>query len=108
MSTSMYGNMFSEAFVRVKYADSMLYLANTVQRRGLLFHSELNLPVYQALQDLSSAVSTYGHDLTAQRLVQRNGTVRTLTTGSAIVRAQTAWSNNVNYPGKREVLNWSG
>ncbi|KAI5257374.1 hypothetical protein E4T42_01084 [Aureobasidium subglaciale] len=97
---------FNDAYFN--YADAMLYLANTVQRRGLLFHSELNLPVYQALQGLSSAVSAYGHDLTAQRLVQRNSTVRTLTTGSAIVRAQTAWSNNVNYPGKREIMNWSG
>jgi hypothetical protein len=35
----------------------MLYLADTVQRRGRLFHSELNLPVYQSLQNLSSAVS---------------------------------------------------
>ncbi|KEQ99676.1 hypothetical protein AUEXF2481DRAFT_190441 [Aureobasidium subglaciale EXF-2481] len=97
---------FNDAYFN--YADAMLYLANTVQRRGLLFHSELNLPVYQALQGLSSAVSAYGHDLTAQRLVQRNSTVRTLTIGSAIVRAQTAWSNNVNYPGKREIMNWSG
>jgi hypothetical protein len=35
----------------------MLYLADTVQRRGRLFHSELNLPIYQSLQNLSSAVS---------------------------------------------------
>jgi hypothetical protein len=35
----------------------MLYLADTVQRRGRLFHSELNLPVYQSLQNLSFAVS---------------------------------------------------
>jgi hypothetical protein len=35
----------------------MLYLADTAQRRGRLFHSELNQPVYGALQNLSSAVS---------------------------------------------------
>lgn len=35
----------------------MLYLADTVQRRGRLFHSEMNSPVYGALQNLSSAVS---------------------------------------------------
>ncbi|KAI4814764.1 hypothetical protein E4T44_10700 [Aureobasidium sp. EXF-8845] len=90
------------------YANSMLYLADTVQRRGRLFHSELNLPVYQSLQNLSSAVSTYGHDLASKSLVQRNSTIRTLTTGSAIVRAQSAWANNQNYPGKRETLSWSG
>ncbi|KAK6006782.1 hypothetical protein QM012_005790 [Aureobasidium pullulans] len=88
------------------YVDSMLYLADTVQRRGRLFHSELNLPVYQALQNLSSAVSTYGHDLTSNHLIQRNSTIRTLTTGSAIVNAQTAWANNQNYPGKREASSW--
>ncbi|CAC9885027.1 unnamed protein product, partial [Aureobasidium pullulans] len=76
------------------YVDSVLYLADTVQRRGRLFHSELNQPVYQALQSLSSAVS-------------RNSTIRTLTTGSAIVRAQSAWANNQNYPGKREALEWT-
>ncbi|KAG9971785.1 hypothetical protein KCU98_g13661, partial [Aureobasidium melanogenum] len=90
------------------FVDSMLYLADTVQRRGRLFHSELNLPVYQALQNLSSAVSTYGHDLTSHSLIQRNSTIRTLTTGSAIVNAQSAWANNQNYPGKRETLSWSG
>ncbi|KAH0123896.1 hypothetical protein KCU67_g17789, partial [Aureobasidium melanogenum] len=83
------------------FVDSMLYLADTVQRRGRLFHSELNLPVYQALQNLSSAVSTYGHDLTSHSLIQRNSTIRTLTTGSAIVNAQSAWANNQNLPGKR-------
>ncbi|CAD0042845.1 unnamed protein product [Aureobasidium pullulans] len=76
------------------YVDSVLYLADTVQRRGRLFHSELNQPVHQALQSLSSAVS-------------RNSTIRTLTTGSAIVRAQSAWANNQNYPGKREALEWT-
>ncbi|KAG9667707.1 hypothetical protein KCU99_g2639, partial [Aureobasidium melanogenum] len=90
------------------FVDSMLYLADTVQRRGRLFHSELNLPVYQALQNLSSAVSTYGHDLTSHSLIQRNSTIRTLTTGSAIVNAQSAWANNQNYPGKRETSSWSG
>lgn len=35
----------------------MLYLADTAQRRGRLFHSEMNQPVYGALQNLSSAVS---------------------------------------------------
>ncbi|KAH0347349.1 hypothetical protein KCU83_g6754, partial [Aureobasidium melanogenum] len=90
------------------FVDSMLYLADTVQRRGRLFHSELNLPVYQALQNLSSAVSTYGHDLTSHSLIQRNSTIRTLTTGSAIVNAQSAWANNQNYPGKREISSWSG
>lgn len=35
----------------------MLYLADTVQRRGRLFHSEMNSPVYGALQILSSIVS---------------------------------------------------
>ncbi|KAG9680389.1 hypothetical protein KCU95_g15510, partial [Aureobasidium melanogenum] len=90
------------------FVDSMLYLADTVQRRGRLFHSELNLPVYQALQNLSSAVSTYGHDLTSHSLIQRNSTIRTMTTGSAIVNAQSAWANNQNYPGKRETSSWSG
>ncbi|KAH0292532.1 hypothetical protein M436DRAFT_49002 [Aureobasidium namibiae CBS 147.97] len=90
------------------YVNSMLYLADTVQRRGRLFHSELNLPVYQSLQNLSSAVSTYGHDLASENLIQRNSTIRTLTTSSAIVRAQSSWANNQNYPGKRETLSWSG
>ncbi|KAG9942784.1 hypothetical protein KCU85_g9096, partial [Aureobasidium melanogenum] len=90
------------------FVDSMLYLADTVQRRGRLFHSELNLPVYQALQNLSSAVSTYGHDLTSHSLIQRNSTIRTLTTSSAIVNAQSAWANNQNYPGKRETSSWLG
>ncbi|CAD0018745.1 unnamed protein product [Aureobasidium pullulans] len=89
------------------YVDSVLYLADTVQRRGRLFHSELNQPVYQALQSLSSAVSMYGHDLASQNIIQRNSTIRTLTTGSAIVRAQSAWANNQNYPGKREALEWT-
>lgn len=39
----------------------MLYLADTVQRRGRLFHSEMNFPVYGALQHLSSAVSVSRH-----------------------------------------------
>ena len=105
----------------------MLYLADTAQRRGRLFHSEMNFPVYGALQNLSSAVSvsswfktssrsgtdgcleqTYGRDLASKNLIQRNSTIRTLTTGSAIVRAQSAWANNQNYPGKRETLSWSG
>ncbi|KAL2033723.1 hypothetical protein VTO58DRAFT_104437 [Aureobasidium pullulans] len=96
---------FNEAYFN--YVDSVLYLADTVQRRGRLFHSELNQPVYQALQSLSSAVSMYGHDLASQNIIQRNSTIRTLTTGSAIVRAQSAWANNQNYPGKREALEWT-
>ncbi|KAI4728223.1 hypothetical protein E4T49_03887 [Aureobasidium sp. EXF-10728] len=112
---SMMSNVSSPGSVKAtlndayfNYINSMLYLADTVQRRGRLFHSELNLPVYQALQSLSSAVSTYGHDLASRNLIQRNSTIRTLTTGSAIVRAQSAWANNQNYPGKRETLSWSG
>ncbi|THX97263.1 hypothetical protein D6D08_00540 [Aureobasidium pullulans] len=96
---------FNEAYFN--YVDSVLYLADTVQRRGRLFHSELNQPVYQAFQSLSSAISMYGHDLTSQNIIQRNSTIRTLTTGSAIVRAQSAWANNQNYPGKREALEWT-
>lgn len=29
-----------------------------------------------------------------------------MTTGSRIVRAQSAWANNQNYPGKRDGLRW--
>ncbi|CAD0041015.1 unnamed protein product [Aureobasidium pullulans] len=49
--------MMSNIVRHVFAVDSVLYLADTVQRRGRLFHSELNQPVYQALQSLSSAVS---------------------------------------------------
>jgi hypothetical protein len=33
-------------------------------------------------------------------MISRNATIRTFTAGSSIVDAESAWANNVNYPGR--------
>ncbi|KAK8206887.1 hypothetical protein M8818_004722 [Zalaria obscura] len=85
------------------YADNVDSFAAAVQRRGRLFHSEMNLPVYQALQALATVVQSYGRYLTSNNLIDRGSTIRTFTVGSSIVEAQAAWANNVNYPGKERM-----
>ncbi|KAJ9626481.1 hypothetical protein H2203_004113 [Taxawa tesnikishii (nom. ined.)] len=75
-------------------------LAAAFQRRGKLYHSEMNAPVYASLQALATIVSRYGRNFTSNRWISQPATIRTFTAGSSIVNAQAAWANNVNYPGK--------
>ena len=39
-----------------QYVDAIRTLAEAVVRRGRIFHQEMNLPVYNALKDLATAV----------------------------------------------------
>ena len=42
----------------------------------------------------------YGQKLAFLGLISTISTIRTITAGSDIVGAQSAWSNNLNYPAK--------
>lgn len=44
----------------------------------------------------------YGQKLAAAHLISTSSTIRTITAGSDIVQAESAWSNNLNYPGKEK------
>lgn len=46
-----------------QYLDDLHSMADACQRRGMLFHSEPNYPVYQALQNLSSIVHVCSENL---------------------------------------------
>ncbi|GAB7346614.1 hypothetical protein MBLNU459_g1754t1 [Dothideomycetes sp. NU459] len=86
------------------YIDALGSMAEACQSRGRLFHDEINLPVYEALQGLASIVHSYGTDLTSRKLISRESTIRTMTSGSDVIEAQSAWANNRNYPGKKRMV----
>lgn len=77
-------------------------MTESVYIRGQIYHVEMNLPVYTALQNLSHVVTEYGTALRHRGVINQNSTIRTLTVGSDIAYAQSAWAQNVNYPGKRK------
>jgi hypothetical protein len=50
-----------------QYIDSMRTLSEAVIRRGRIFHQEMNLPVYNALKGLATAVQVRRWELLVGR-----------------------------------------
>ncbi|KAI6794864.1 hypothetical protein KC360_g5080 [Hortaea werneckii] len=81
------------------YASTLVTLSEVVIRRGDSPHDEPNWPVYFTLNSLATAVHIYGLRLGSLDLISRRSMIRTITAGSAITRAQSAWSANITFPG---------
>ena len=66
------------------YLGGISSLAESSHSRGSIYHSEMNYPVYEALQQLATAVMRYGTLLRTRGVISQQSTIATISAGSDI------------------------
>ncbi|KAF2807592.1 uncharacterized protein BDZ99DRAFT_464528 [Mytilinidion resinicola] len=66
---------------------------------GRSWHTELNAPIYKAIDALSESLFAYSSDLLERDLLTGNTTLPTLHASGSLSNAQACWSKILNYPG---------
>jgi hypothetical protein len=79
---------------------SISNLSASLIARGRTWHSEMNYPVYEAIEALQQGVSVFQTGLLQNELIGSQAVIRTIRASSTLEDAKQAWSRFLNLPGR--------
>ncbi|KAF2495249.1 hypothetical protein BU16DRAFT_618091 [Lophium mytilinum] len=83
----------------LSYIQSIPTLSSALTALGRSWHTELNAPIYKAIDALSQSLFAYSSDLLERDLLTGSTTLPTLHAAGSLSDAQACWSKILNYPG---------
>jgi hypothetical protein len=87
----------------VPYIDCVSSISNlsaSLIARGRTWHSEMNYPVYEAIEALQQGISVFQSSLLQNELIRSQAVIRTIRASSTLEDAKQTWSRFLNLPGR--------
>ncbi|KAF2739394.1 hypothetical protein EJ04DRAFT_310504 [Polyplosphaeria fusca] len=83
----------------INYVGAVPNLSTALTTLGRAWHSEMNKPVYEAIDSLQQALTALQSSLLTEQLIHTNSTLRTIRASGSLEDAQVAWGRFLNFPG---------